>query len=154
MSAVKRLTADERQGIYDLMLLNDLAQKAKSELLDRLTLLRGGRRDMGLLASKSKTILEDTLSTVPVEQLIALRRNLKNMKYITGVFRPKETRDNDFGIWISYNTLNQIMDALRDHCLVCNKNLQEQRQCKLARALDELSSGNTGDETGCGYFVI
>ena len=55
--------------------------------------------------------------------------------------------------WISWETLNELLLACHDHCLMCGKSVQEQRSCTLRKAIDEGLNNDIEDKGDrCRYF--
>jgi hypothetical protein len=133
----------------------DILHKQRDELAARVKLIPGGPRDYGLLASKAQKLYESILETVPDDQLMTLMRNIPHMAYTVGTKKfSRGDRESEYGMWISFKALAPISEVLHEHCMLCTKDTQEQRQCPLAKALDTLPSDKKDSASGCGYFGL
>lgn len=151
----KRMTGDEREALLRIMAAVDILHKQRDELAARVKLIPGGPRDYGLLASKAQKLYESILETVPDDQLMTLMRNIPHMAYTVGTKKfSRGDRDSEYGMWISFKALAPISEVLHEHCMLCTKDTQEQRQCPLAKALDTLPSDKKDSAPGCGYFGL
>ena len=75
------------------------------------------------------------------------------MRYSVKVQNVGGMSAKDDGRWLSIEALELICDATKEHCLVCTKDVQEQRRCRLAKALDELPCAKADEKArGCRYF--
>lgn len=149
----KRLNSTENNGFMSMCAaLNAISD---AEVLEKR--IRTIPHAWGMYKSCAKQIeklIEMICGTVPVEQLMAWHRNRKTLKYYIAVTSPMgRPYDND-GRWLSYDALDTILDAAQAYCLTCTKNPQEQRQCKLAKAMDELPLRKADERAhGCRYFT-
>lgn len=151
--ARKRMNGDEYEALLHLTAATSILQKQRVKLAARVKLIPGGPRDYGLLASRMSTLYGELLKTVPVEQLLTFSRNVPHMVYSVGTKRITHAdREKEYGIWIDLAALKAISGVLRDHCMLCAKDTQEQRQCPLAKALDTIPGDKDDTAPGCGYF--
>lgn len=151
-----RMTASEREAIMRLAMITSMTHEIEEGLSRRGPGIRGLKRDLAMLRGKSAAMLERVLDTVPTEQLKSLERQIHSSSYVIGVRRPVENgrRDNvNYGIWISWEQLAVFVQAMDDHCLVCDKRGQEIQQCELKKALDLLGVDSVSHEHGCGYWT-
>lgn len=150
---ITRLRFNERECMMQLALAEDFVAKAKRILDRRLMVVERGHNRIAIALSCLRKLNLDLYGTVPAEQLLAFKRNIEQVAYIVGTrIADKEERNSEFGIWLSFDTLNEIIPAVKDHCLMCNKDRQQERSCKLAKALDNI--GNNLEERpggGCKY---
>lgn len=151
---IKRLNAAEQQGLIALYAaLNALKDSedldARLELIDKGKSMRNGARGM------IRRLAEKVMDTMPTEQLISFSRNLRTLRYYVEVSRPTGRQYKNDGRWLSYDALDMLCAAAQDgRCLVCQKNKQEQKQCQLAKAFDELPCMKAVEFTdGCKYFT-
>ena len=158
MSERKRLCATEREALMNMSLAMDIMLRAKDLLPERMKMIEYGARDLGAITNGLTRLRRKILRTVPDCQIETLQRNLKACSYTIGVRRPgKEQAHNykDFGCWVSWDFINEMLLGLHDHCLMCGLNAAEQRACPLAKALDSIPSDipdAPGD--GCRYRGI
>ena len=153
MNEKKRLSATEQQGLMDLFVTIN-ALKDSEDVDRRLGEIKGATAIRnGALGMVRKTV-EVIMNSMPDEQRISFTRNLRTLRYYKAVASPNGRDYKDDGRWLSYDALDTLCEAAQDRCLLCQKNRQEQRQCPLAKALDELPC-NKADERaeGCRYFT-
>jgi hypothetical protein len=83
----------------------------------------------------------------------SIRRQLIGLRYSLHIVNVNGKDYKNDGIWLSWEALEQLTNATRDHCLMCTKEVDQQRQCRLAKALDELPCINADENArGCRYF--
>lgn len=151
----KRMTGAEREAIIRLMAAADILLKQRADLAERAKLVPGGPRDYGLIAAKTQSLYAQMLLTVPDDQLKTMLRNIPHLAYTVGTRRfARGDRDAEYGMWLSFEALAPISEVLHEHCMLCTKDTQEQRQCPLAKALDTLPSEKDDTQPGCGYFGL
>lgn len=151
---IKRLNATEQQGLLALYAalnaLND-SEDLDSRLsqIDKGKSMRNGARGM------IRRLAEKVMDTMPTEQLVSFSRNLRTLRYYVEVARPGGRPYKDDGRWLSYDALDMLCAAAQEgRCLVCQKNKQEQKQCPLAKAFDELPCMKADEKAdGCRYFT-
>lgn len=99
-------------------------------------------------------LFEDAMAAMPEEQRASTQRNINGLKYSLHVVRVNGgNRPSEDGFYLSWPALESITEATRDRCLMCTKNVQEQRQCPLAKALDEAPVKKADNNArGCRYF--
>ena len=146
----RRMYASERDGLFKLAMALEFVVRGRDSLKARLKMIPGGARDMAMIDKKLTTLLNALLDTAPEDHRRSLRRNLDGVSYTIGAAMPgTQTHNDDFGVWLSYSTLNTMITALEDHCLMCGKDGAEQRKCPLQNALDECCT-NVKDAPGGG----
>lgn len=155
MGEKRRCTASEREGIMRLALLAGLAEEVLSTLGKRAQTVPGLKRDLCMVRSKSRKMLTRVLDTLPPEQLPSIEHHVKMCSYVIGARRPGERGKSDYsnyGVWLSFNMLETLLAALKDHCMMCNLDRATEYQCQLKRTLDILG---TDIEHGgsCGYRI-
>lgn len=148
----KRLYAEERLAL--LHLCAALQGFASASALDKRIASNKGAKSMvngakGMLGK----VLEEIYDTVPLEQLLSIRRQLKGLRYSISIQNVGGKDYKNDGMYLSLEALDTLLDATRDHCMMCMKNTTEQRKCALAKALDELPCINADENAkGCRYF--
>lgn len=154
----RRLYSSEHDALLKLRVAENILRHTKEQglLSERMKLIPYGARDLGNLISGVTRLLEKLLATVPDNQRKTISRNVNSASYTIGVKRPGGTRNvDDFGMWVSLRTLNQILEGLHDHCLMCSKDIGQQRACPLKKALDELPSDIPDrSDGGCRFHGI
>ena len=150
----KRLNASEQQALIAMFAaLNAL--KDSEDLDTRLNQIKGAKSwRNGALGMIRKTC-EAVLDSMPTEQIVSVKRNLQTLRYYIAVVKPGGRTYKDDGRWLSYEALETLCAAAQDgRCLMCQKNKQEQRQCPLAKAFDELPCMKADERAeGCKYFT-
>ena len=154
----RRVYATEQDALLNLRVAENILRRIKQQnlLAERAKLVPYGARDLGNVIKGTERLLENLLATVPDNQRKTISRNVNSASYTIGVKRPGGTRNvDDFGMWISLRTLNQILEGLHDHCLMCSMDLGQQRACPLKKALDELPSDIPDrSDGGCRFHGI
>ena len=148
----KRLNATENNGLLSLCAAFNAIGDA--EVLEkRLKELPRGWQMLKSVDGQIKKLITMIAESMPEEQLMAFYRNRKTLTYYVAVKSPAgRPYDND-GRWISYDSLDTVLEAAQSYCLTCSKDTQEQRKCKLAKALDELPLRKADEKAhGCRYF--
>lgn len=149
----KRMNGDEYEALLHLTAAADILQKQRGKIAARVKMIPGGPRDYGLLASRIQVLYGELLKTVPLEQLLTFSRNVPGMVYSVGTKRiTNSNHSKEYGIWIDLAALKVISETIREHCMLCEKSIQEQRQCPLAKALDTIPGDKDESARGCGYF--
>jgi len=148
----KRMTASERQTFMHAIAAVE-AMENLGGLERRIHSIRNGnwlyKTGRGIIGK----LYEEIFKTMPLEQQKSIRRQLPGFRYslhITNV-NGKDMRND--GLWLSWEALEAMSEAIKDHCLMCQKNTMEQRMCPLAKALDELPCIKADENArGCRYF--
>lgn len=148
----KRLYASERDAL--LHLCAALQGFASASALDnRIASIKGAKRLINGAKGMLGKALSEIYDTVPVEQLISFRRQLKGLRYSISVQNVGGKDYSNDGVWVSMEALDTLCTGLKDHCLMCQKDTIQQRKCPLAKALDELPCINADEDAhGCRYF--
>ena len=147
-----RLKASEREAMMRQALAEDFILKNKIYLDARLAKIPRGRNLLSSIGGMIRSLNVKLYETIPVEQLQSFKRNIRSVGYTVGVMLPGEHEHNDqFGLWLSFDTINTLVSALKDHCLVCNKDPIEQRKCPLQKALDEVGNDLKDNGRDCKY---
>lgn len=136
----KRLYASEREAILRLELAMQFLGIGKRDLAGRLEMVERGKCDAGMLQNRLQALLLRIYRTVPTNQLENLKHSLHSMQYVIGVGPGGRQHNAEYGFWLSFDQINTILAALKDHCLMCNLDLEGQRKCKLAGALDDMGN--------------
>ena len=152
MKEKKRLTASERQAFMNLVAART-ALKYLEPLETRFLDIYRGR----LMYRTARTLLtklyEASMASFPEEQRNSIQRNINGLKYSLHVTKVNGSSTASDGFWASWDTLEAITEAVKDRCLMCTKDVQEQRKCLLAKALDELPAIKANNNArGCRYF--
>ena len=152
----KRMTATERDAMMYLAIGCDIVESAKKKLSDRTRGISRARSRLGIANWAMESLLNDYMATMPTEQLITFRNNMKMCTYVIGVKSPTGSRrdEKNYGMWISFDTLNKILAGCHDHCLMCDKNKAERNACELKKALDEIPNDTEEKEGDCSYYGV
>ena len=148
----KRLTASERQGLMHMFAAVQ-AMEELSPITRRLESIPGCKRLVRSARGMLRKAADEVLGSMPLEQLKSIRRQLPGLRYSIYVKNVNCRNMNEDGLYLSYDALDALAFAVKDHCITCSKNVEEQRKCKLAKALDELPCVNADENArGCRYF--
>lgn len=148
----KRLHANERLALLHLCAaLQGFA--SAGALDDRIASIKGAKSMIKGAKGMLSKVMDEIFDTMPVEQLISFRRNLKGLRYSISVQNVGGKDFKNDGCWLSLDALDALCEGVKDHCLMCTKDIAEQRRCPLAKALDELPCINADEDAhGCRYF--
>lgn len=155
----RRVYASEYDALLKLRVAENVLRHVREQglLAERIRLVPYGARDLGRLISGMERLLEQLLDTVPEHQRRTVSHNVNSASYTIGVRRPGGSPRNmdDYGMWISLRTLNEILEGLHDHCLMCSMDRGQQGSCRLRKVLDELPSDIPDKaDGGCRYHGI
>lgn len=149
----RRIRGSEAEAFKRLHVASDILDGLRRDMHERAGLVKWGRRDLAAASTLLNKVFAAMLETVPLSQLETMSRNLRSACFWVGVKLPGERENKDeFGMTLSWDAINGLIEASRDRCLTCALNPQEQRQCKLAKALDTTPAEKDETATGCGYF--
>lgn len=149
----RRLSSSERQTFMELVVARTALRSLEGCEKWFSTIPKANQR-----YHTARTLLtqlfEDAMAAMPEEQRASTQRNINGLKYSLHVVRVNGgNRPSDDGFYLSWPALESITEATRDRCLMCTKNVQEQRQCPLAKALDEAPVKKADNNArGCRYF--
>lgn len=148
----KRLNASERDALLHLCAALQ-AFTCASGLDKRIASIKGARSMVNGAKGMLGKALAEIYDTMPVEQLVSFRRQLKGLRYSISVQNVGGKDYSNDGVWVSMGALDTLCAAVKDHCLMCTMDTAEQRRCPLAKALDELPCINADEDAkGCRYF--
>lgn len=148
----KRMPAGERQDFMHLVAAMT-AMNYLDPLEPRFSRIKRGKWMFRTAKGIINKLYEETLKTLPLEQIKSIRRQLIGLRYSLHIVNVNGKDYKNDGIWLSWEALEQLTNATRDHCLMCQKNTMEQRMCPLAKALDELPCIKADENArGCRYF--
>lgn len=152
----RRMTAGETSSFIRVYAAQDSWDTAMDDLKRRVDSTEGCKQAAATASAMIHKAFQLLLRTMDKQQVLSLKRNLAHMRhevFITGATGFDHTKRD--GVWVSEGDLAVIVDATRECCDTCTANIAEQRQCKLAKALDSIPR-LVGDDTntgrGCRYF--
>ena len=149
----RRIRGSEAEAFKRLHVASDILDGLRKDFHERAGLVKWGRRDLAAASALLNKVFTAMLETVPLSQLETMSRNLRSACFWTGTRRPGERENKtDFGMWLSWDTINGLIEAGREKCVTCTLDPQEQRQCELAKALDTMPAEKDETATGCGYY--
>ena len=151
----KRMSADERAAHLHIIACMVALGKAEKLLERRLPMVKRGKFWIRG-AIKSLRSLSDALDeTIPDNQHESIRRQIHTLQLVVGCKNVPNRRDSEYGFWLSYNDLDLVGNALKNYCLTCDKDAQQQRQCPYAKLMDTLPIDKMNEHSnGCGYFGL
>ena len=121
--------------------------------IDRLIDVKGVRQALGSARGFSNRLLELLLDEMPTKDMYQLRNEMKQVdKVMTFCHKPATPMPEDWRV-IEKELFYTIAEAAVEQCEFCTKDPQQQRACKLAKALNHV----TGPEfeqmlPTCEYF--
>lgn len=157
MEKKMRLRASEREALLRLSVAYDILTNEKETLGARAALVPGGKRDLAMIAARIKTLLAGFCETIPEDQLIIYMRSLQTKHYIIGSKGPATPKSNnhDYGMWLPFDAINEIMKGLHDHCMMCAMDKSERKKCPLKKTLDRIPNDTQDSPDGdCQYYGI
>lgn len=153
----KRMTATERDQIIHLTVASDIMESIHQSLRDRAAMVPRGRSRIGIARWAIQSLMADILDTIPTDQLQALKRNMAMNTFTVGVKRPPGQRmqEKDYGIWISFQELIELLEGCHDHCMMCAMDKAQRRACPLRKALDVIPNDvKDRDDGDCPYYGV
>jgi len=152
-----RLTASERESLIRLNVAYEIMETDGPHLERRLSTIRGGKRDYGLIKSKINLLMEGFTDTIPDDQLKTYINSLKMASYTIGIKKPGAMARNekDYGMWLSYDVINALLSGCHDHCMMCPGDKAERRACKLRKALTTIpNDAPERDDGDCPFYTL
>lgn len=123
---------------------------------ERFAKLPGGKRDLALMRKLAEKYMQKLLwEAIPMSKDDArwFVQTLKLMRIYTGIQgrygHESVDRMADFGVYLSYDDVNAILDALSDHCLLCSKSKKDAQDCPLRKALGRIPTQDTSEDNFC-----
>lgn len=145
-----RLNAAEQVALCNLEAAIKAMELAKPLTVKRLHMKGAKAMFNGVIGSLNR-LMELLKADMPTEQRLAYTMNARTLKYWFKIAPPMRRFDDD-GCWISLEGVDTILDAAREKCLVCTLDLQQQRKCPLAKAMNQVPVKNMDENaSGCGY---
>lgn len=147
----KRMYVTERDALTELVAIANLTVSVSESLKERSKSVKRARSLQGLMRWAAMYLLEQYLKTVPQEQLLSIKRNLKDMQYTIGTKSVNKDKHRDeWGLWVSYADLQTLADSAKEKCLTCDLCDGRERSCPLRIALDTIGTDEKHDN-GCAY---
>lgn len=131
----KRLKATEQQGLIRMNATVIMLREAEECIGARIRTITRGWWRLKLAQSLVKRLCWDLFDDIPQEQQPSVERNVKSTVVRFGAVNRGEKCWDEFGTWVSWRQLGTLMDAITDHCAVCQ---DENRHCELRKVLDSL----------------
>lgn len=137
----KRMYAQEQKGYMSMAICQSIAKELLTDMPERLKL--AGVYDRVKHIHEEMTLaMHRVFNTIPNDQRDAIDNNVAQSTYAIGVKTlgsiGTRERDTGWGVAVSYADMGVMMDALKDHCLVCTASVHEQECCSLRKVLDRL----------------
>lgn len=150
----KRMNASEQSAHLEIIACV-AALRRVSRNLTRLNDIKRGKFWLNGAITSLQNLSNALDATIPDGQHESLRRQIHNLRFHVGVTSIANQYNADYGRWLSFNQLDIVGDALKNVCMMCTKNTQEQRQCPYAKLMDSLPIDKPDDHSnGCGYFGL
>lgn len=152
----KRLTHEEYDALIGLEAVHAVLMSKSTwpVLEERVRCIKYGLRDKALLNNVLGRLIKALYMDVPYEQLKSLSNNLKMSELRVGVKTTRKHAQTDYGMLLSWEQFNTLGKAAMEKCVTCSLNPQEQRQCPLAKILDELPGEKYKNTNGCGWYGL
>lgn len=153
----KRLTASEMECMMRMKAASMILRDTPVKMEQRSSMVPYAKRDFAMLAAKTAKLHDAFMETIPEKQRMTYERNLCMSNFCIGVKMPgPQERDNrQYGMWISYDVLNTLLEACHDHCMMYMLDKGQRRACKLKKAVDVLPNDIVRhDEDDCPYFGV
>lgn len=150
-----RLSQSDRDLVWRAAMISAFLQEIDSRGAGRLKLIDRGNWRLKVIKGLYEKFYDMFLNTIPFEQLMTVQRQLPNIGYSVGVKNiQSKYGDKDYGLFLTNAQFSMIIDALKDHCIVCDRDRQQQRKCALKKCLDSLPlEKDTVDANGnCVYL--
>jgi len=153
----RRLTASERESLIRLNVVLEILVREPEYLAVRANHVPGAKRDMAMMATKIRKLLEGFTDTIPDDQLMIYRRALEMASYTVGMKRPGggPRNEKDYGMWLPYEVINELLAGLHDKCMMCSLDKGQRRACALKKALDTIPNDVEQPTDGdCAYYTV
>lgn len=147
----KRLKATEQQGLIRLNAAVIMLREAEQCIGARIRTIARGQWRLKLAQTLVRRLCEDLFDDVPADQQPTVERNVKGTVVRFGSCQTGSKNWDEFGSWLSWRQIGTLMDAITDHCAVCEN---ENRHCDLRSVLDTIPNDvheNTGVKNRCPY---
>ena len=150
----KYMSSKEREALIRLKIVENILENDVGALMPRAKELPRVVADIKTIVTLSRKVRDKVRGDLTEKERACLDRNIRDASYVIGVVRADRQReDKTYGTWISWETLNELLLACHDHCLMCGKSVQEQRSCTLRKAIDEGLNNDIEDKGDrCRYF--
>lgn len=155
--ATKRLTASEREGLVRMNVALEILTQEPAGLVQRSAMVPGAKRDLAMMATKIRKLMEGFTETIPDEQLLTYRRALQMTSYVIGMKKPVTSQrdETNYGMWLPYEVINTLLGGCHDHCMMCDLDTIGRKKCPLRKALtiipNDVPDRNDGD---CPYYTV
>lgn len=147
----KRLDYLENNALLSLFAVTNALRDAEPLEARLRKLPRGWQMYKSCVGQVQKLIALVELS-MPREQMFSVERNRGNLKYSIAIKGPAGRPDDSNGWWLSHEAIEALAEGAQEKCIMCTLDRQEQRKCKLAKALDEMPVRNADEHSaGCRY---
>ena len=106
---------------------------------------------------KIEKLLHAFAETIPDEQILSYQRTLKMISYTIGARNPagQSNRNTEYGMWVSYDTLNELLRGSHDHCMMCDLDTVGRKKCPLRKGLDKIPNDVPDRDDGdCPYYTV
>lgn len=152
-----RLSASDRESLMRLNVAFEILETEGDQLARRLRVIKDGKRDYGLIKHRINKLMECMIETIPEDQIMTYVRSLKMTSYTIGIKKPGPMGRNekDYGMWLSYEVINALLNGCHDHCMMCSEDKAERRACKLRKALATIpNDAPERDDNDCPFYTL
>lgn len=141
----------EASQMMFLMGLAQEADKAANQTLKNRLAMVGKQTRIAEIAQEVSGICSDVLSTVPVEKLRTLQKNLECVEMQTNVKRVVDDGKNEF-TYVPSNAMRRLCAiASKDRCGMCLRTAEDAKNCKFRKLMQEIYMVDLPSGYGCEY---
>lgn len=152
-----RLTASERESLIRMNIALEILTQEPAGLARRSALVPGAKRDLAMMATKIRKLMEGFTKTIPDDQLLIYRRALQMSSYTVGMKKPvfNQRNEKDFGMWLPFEVINELLAGLHEKCMMCDLDTVGRKKCPLRKALTIIPNDVPDRDDGdCPYYTV
>ncbi|MBR1565141.1 MAG: hypothetical protein IJ649_00115 [Oscillospiraceae bacterium] len=101
--------------------------------------------------------MAEMVFTIPEEQFATYIRSLEMASFTVGIKKPGDMgrNDKDFGMWLSYEAINGLLEGCHEHCMMCPGDKAQRRACKLRKVLTSIpNDAPERDDGDCPFYTL
>ena len=132
-----KLTGREYTALLRLFAALTALTECESILEERLKTVPNGWRDYRMLKTRMSTELDGLLETVPLKKLVAIHRELKNVKIKLNI-GPDAAGSDDQVIYVNEEAFLKLLDQIvAMNCMLCDKRGKEVKHCPWLQLIED-----------------
>ena len=139
-----------------MAIVTDILTDDIKALETRAAIIDHGKSGIALLKAWTLKLFRAMVDTIPEEQLKSVLHSMNDMSYVIGVKSPGKLKSDNrnFGMWLSNEQVNALIEGCHDKCMMCNLDKQQRRGCALRKALDSIPNDVPMRDNGdCQYYT-